>query len=82
MEQKNCRAALAAAREACAKKGEADAADIAKAIGIAAAEAESCIRQMDEENLAIVIEIDMCCGEEYVVRGLTEKGEALLREEC
>ena len=27
-----------------------------------------------------VIEIDMCCGADYVVKGLTEKGKALISE--
>lgn len=73
-------AALAAIRKICAEKGEADAIDLAKTLSITAAGAEACIRRLDEDGLAVVIEIDLCCGEEYVVRGLTEKGEALLRE--
>ena len=38
------------------------------------------ITQMEEEELADVIEIDMCCGADYVVKGLTEKGKALISE--
>lgn len=81
MEQKAYQTVLTAVYKICAEKGEADAADVAKAVGMTTDEAESCIRRMDEENLAVVIEIDMCCGEEYIVRGLTEKGEALLKED-
>ena len=62
------------------KKNEVDATDIYKAAGITAAEANAFITQMEEENLADVIEIDMCCGADYVVKGLTEKGLALISE--
>ena len=62
------------------KKNEVDATDIYKAAGITAAEANAFIAQMEEEDLAEIIEIDMCCGADYVVKGLTEKGKALLSE--
>ena len=62
------------------KKNEVDATDIYKAAGITAAEANAFISQMEEEDLADVIEIDMCCGADYVVKGLTEKGKALIEE--
>ena len=42
------------------------------------AEANDFITLMEEEDLADVIEIDMCCGADYVVKGLTEKGKALI----
>lgn len=74
------KAVLEAIQKICAGKGEADAADIAGAAGITAAEAEACIRRLGEDDLAIVIEIDLCCGEEYIVKGLTEQGEAYLRD--
>ena len=62
------------------KKNEVDATDIYKAAGITAGEANAFIAQMEEEDLADVIEIDMCCGADYVVKGLTEKGKALISE--
>ena len=62
------------------KKNEVDATDIYKAAGITAAEANDFITRMEEEDLADVIEIDMCCGADYVVKGLTEKGMALISE--
>ncbi|WP_458407249.1 hypothetical protein [Anaerotignum sp.] len=62
------------------KKNEVDATDIYKAAGITAVEANAFILQMEEEDLAEVIEIDMCCGADYIVKGLTEKGKALLSE--
>ena len=62
------------------KKNEVDATDIYKAAGITAAEANDFITQMEEEDLADVVEIDMCCGADYVVKGLTEKGMALISE--
>ena len=62
------------------KKNEVDATDLYKAAGITAAEANAFIAQMDEEGLADVVEIDMCCGADYVVKGLTEKGKELISE--
>ena len=62
------------------KKNEVDATDIYKAAGITATEANAFIAQMEEEDLAEIIEIDMCCGADYVVKGLTEKGKALISE--
>lgn len=62
------------------KKNEVDATDIYKAAGITAAEANAFISRMEEEDLADVVEIDMCCGADYVVKGLTEKGKAMINE--
>ena len=62
------------------KKNEVDATDIYRAAGITAAEANAFISRMEAEDLADVIEIDMCCGVDYVVKGLTEKGKALIQD--
>ena len=62
------------------KKNEVDATDIYKAAGITAAEANDFITLMEEEDLADVVEIDMCCGADYVVKGLTKKGKALIEK--
>ena len=63
------------------QRNEVDATDLYKAASITPAEANAFIMKMEEENLAEVVEIDMCCGADYVIKGLTEKGEALLNEE-
>ena len=62
------------------KKNEVDATDIYRAAGITAAEANAFISRMEAEDLADVIEIDMCCGADFVVKGLTEKGKALIQD--
>ena len=62
------------------KKNEVDATDIYRAAGITAAEANAFISRMEEEALADIVEIDMCCGADYVVKGLTEKGKALIQD--
>lgn len=80
MEQETYRTVLAAVQKICEEKGEADAADIAKAVGLSSAAAEAYIRQMEEDSFADVVEIDLCCGEEYIVKGLTEQGRAFLEE--
>ena len=61
-------------------KNEVDATDIYRAAGITAAEANAFISRMEEEDLADIVEIDMCCGADYVVKGLTEKGKALIQD--
>ena len=62
------------------QKNEVDATDIYKAAGITAAESNAFIAQMEAEELAEIVEIDMCCGSDIVVKGLTEKGKALIAE--
>lgn len=62
------------------KKNEVDATDIYRAAGITAAEANAFISQMEEADLADIVEIDMCCGVDYVIKGLTEKGKALIED--
>lgn len=62
------------------KKNEVDATDIYRAAGITAAEANAFISRMEEEDLADIVEIDMCCGADYIVKGLTEKGKALIQD--
>ena len=62
------------------KKNEVDATDIYRAAGITAAEANAFISQMEEKDLADIVEIDMCCGADYVIKGLTEKGKALIKD--
>lgn len=59
-------------------KNEVDATDLYKAAGITIAEANTFIAQMEEEDLAEIIEIDMCCGADYIVKGLTKKGRSLI----
>ena len=78
MEQETYRTTLAAVQKIYAEKGEADAADIAKAVGLSSSTAEAYIRQMEEDSFADVIEIDLCCGEEFIVKGLTEQGRGFL----
>lgn len=62
------------------KKNEADATDIYQAAGITAAEANAFITKIEEEDLAEIIEIDMCCGADYIVKELTVKGKKLISE--
>lgn len=80
MEQKEIKRLLQIIQELCKKKNEADATDIYKAAGITAVEANAFIQKAEEEDLADVVEIDMCCGADYVIKGLTEKGLAMIEE--
>ena len=38
------------------------------------------LKEMEEKNWLVTYEIDMCCGEEYIVDGLTDEGKAALAE--
>ena len=57
-----------------------DAPDLAKEAGISVERAMEVIQEFGDDELIVVLEIDMCCGADYLVKGLTEKGEALLQE--
>lgn len=74
MDTKETKRLLQIIQELCAEKGEADAADLYRAAGITPAEANAFIAKAEEEGLADVVEIDLCCGEELVIKGLAEKG--------
>lgn len=62
------------------KSNGVDAPDLAKEAGISVVEAMEVIQKFGDEELIVVLEIDMCCGADYLIKGLTEKGEALLQE--
>lgn len=57
-----------------------DAPDLAKEAGISLEEAMDVIQKFGDDELIVVLEIDMCCGADYLIKGLTEKGEAVLQE--
>ena len=76
MEQK---AILEKIDELCRKNGETDAAGLKDAMeGMTAAEASKRISELDEAGLLVTYEIDMCCGEELVVQGLTDAGAQMI----
>ncbi len=80
MEQMQMKAILATVLDLHQKQGDVDAADLAKAAGLTLAAANEFILKMEEENLADIFEIDMCCGADYVIKGITEKGKRLLND--
>lgn len=69
---------LKIANEIYNKRNEVDVTDLYKAAGITPAEAEGFIQQMEAEGLAEVVEIDMCCAADYVIKGFTKKGKELI----
>ncbi|WP_352399155.1 hypothetical protein [Anaerotignum sp.] len=42
-------------------------------------EVQEAIPLLENEGFIEVIEIDMCCGADYIICGLTEKGKAYLK---
>lgn len=64
--------------ELTGKNGETDAAALAWETGMSHGEILLRLKEMEEKNWLITYEIDMCCGEEYVVDGLTEEGKQML----
>ncbi len=57
---------------------EPDIAMIAKETALSNQQVYDCITEMEEKELIIAFEIDMCCGEDYIIKELTEKGKSML----
>ncbi len=61
------------------KEGEQpDSAMIAKEVHLKSEQVCHLMEEMDEQGLVIAFEIDMCCGEDYVINEITEKGKKVL----
>lgn len=61
------------------KQGEEpDTAMIAKQTALTNQQVYDFITEMEEQQLLIAFEIDMCCGEDYIVKELTEKAKQIL----
>lgn len=61
------------------KQGEEpDSAMIAKQTGFKSQQVYDYIAEMEEQGLVLAFEIDMCCGEDYVIKEITEKGKTVL----
>ncbi len=61
------------------KQGEEpDTAMIAKQTNLTNGQVYDFITEMEEQQLLIAFEIDMCCGEDYIVKELTQKAKELL----
>lgn len=73
---------LAEQIEVLTKDGrETDLAALSKAVGLPQQELEGILLEMEEKNWVSVYEIDLCCGAEYVIQGVTAEGrQALLGE--
>ena len=80
MKQKNYKDILKIVQEIYLERDGVDAPDLAKALGISVEEATDLILKLADDNLAIVLEIDMCCGADYLIKGLTEQGQEMLKE--
>lgn len=53
---------------------ETDISTLARALEMKYGEVQTCIQKMDENGWILVYELDMCCGSEYIVTGLTKEG--------
>ncbi len=51
---------------------------IAKQTSFTSQQVYDFITEMEEQQLLIAFEIDMCCGEDYIVKELTQKAKELL----
>lgn len=54
---------------------ETDVSTLAMVLSMKYGEVQKYIQEMDEKGWILTYEIDMCCGSEYVVTGLTEEGK-------
>lgn len=57
---------------------ETDASALSWETGMPQPEILQILKDMEVNNWICIYEIDMCCGEEYVIDGLTESGKAEL----
>ena len=57
---------------------ETDISALAREMEMKHGEVEEYIQKMDEKGWISTYELDMCCGSEYVVTGLTEEGKTRL----
>lgn len=60
------------------QKEEPDTAMIAKETALTSQQVYDFITEMEQQQLLIAFEIDMCCGEDYIVKELTKKGKSML----
>ncbi len=60
------------------KNGETDAAVLSYEIGKNHGEILQLLKEMEQQNWLSTYELDMCCGTEYIVDGLTEEGMTAL----
>ncbi|WP_313523970.1 hypothetical protein [Anaerotignum sp.] len=64
----------------CVDGKELDPTDIARlGTSFTMQEVQEAIPILEDDGLIEVIEIDMCCGVDYVVCGITEKGKVYLQ---
>ena len=64
----------------CVDGRELDPADILKlSDSLAMMEVLEAISILEHKGYIEVIEIDMCCGADYIVTGITEKGSSFLK---
>ncbi len=57
---------------------ETDASALSWETGMSQPEILQILKDMEANNWICIYEIDMCCGAEYVLDGLTESGKAEL----
>ena len=61
------------------KQGEEpDTSMIAKQTNLTSQQVYDFIAEMEQQQLLIAFEIDMCCGKDYIVKELTEKAKQML----
>ena len=61
------------------KQGEEpDTSMIAKQTNLTSQQVYDFIAEMEQQQLLIAFEIDMCCGEDYIVKELTEKEKQMI----
>ncbi len=62
------------------KSGETDAAALSMELGQNHGEILCLLKEMEQQNWLSTYELDMCCGVEYIVDGLTEQGVQALQK--
>ncbi len=64
----------------CSENKEPDISDISREINdLSPREVFNIITELDDRGFVIAVLIDMCCDEDYIVKGITEQGIDFLK---
>ncbi len=71
---------LNAINKLCSEGKETDTSEISNEIGdLSSREVFDVITELDDKNFVIAVLIEMCCDEDYIIKGITEEGIKFLK---
>ena len=71
---------LNAVNKLCYDGNETDTSEISNEIGdLSSREVFDVIEELDDKNFVTAVLIEMCCDEDYIIKGITEEGINFLK---